>query len=269
AALCYAIAAGIDTDPFVIFTLRGRTKEKVFSELRRRRIPRPAPDSTPPALSGIVAAAAYAGWKIQPPTLPKPPQHTTGLIPRLPTDPPPSLGLSAEGLHRLAADTATRAAHLLTGDTTVLHLTQRQDAVRLAAAHQDVDWFHGLQVGTGLRPNEFARLVRAWRHGGPDGVTTAEQPNTPSPAVMTAARTTLTRTLTEIRDDDTAAPRLRTWRNRLTVDHTGLQLRYGPDTRWYPYEQLADGDWWPCGPAHPDPATTLTSVWDRRRLPAS
>lgn len=41
AALCYAIASGIDADPFVLFALRGRTKEKVFAELRRLPYPRP------------------------------------------------------------------------------------------------------------------------------------------------------------------------------------------------------------------------------------
>lgn len=269
AALCYAIATSIDTDPFILLALRGRTKERILTELRRRRTPQAAPDTAPPAPAGIPAAAAYAAWNsTHHPALalPEPPQHSTGRAPALAADPPSACGLSAAGLHRLATDTATRAARLLTGDTTSLHLTQRHDALRLAADHQDLEWFHGLQAGTGLRPNEFARLVRAWRHGGPAGVTTAEQPHTPEPAVMTAARTALTRTLTEIHGVGTAAPRLRTWRNRLTIDGTGLQLRLGPDTRWHPYEQTdADGEWWPCGPAHPDPATALTTVWDRRR----
>ncbi|WP_261726004.1 SWIM zinc finger family protein [Streptomyces fulvoviolaceus] len=264
AALCYAIAAGIDADPFVLFALRGRTKEQVFAELRRRRTPQAARDGAPPAPAGIHAAAAYAGWYIARPALPEPPRHSANRTPALPAEPPPASGLSADGLHRLAADTAARAARLLAGDTTALYLTQRQDALRMAAAHQDVTWFHGLLTGTGLRPNEFARLVRAWRHGGAAGVTTAEQPHSPDPAFMTAARTTLARTLAEIHGD--TAPRLRTWRNRLTVDATGLQLRLGPDARWHPYEEI-DGEWWPCGPAHPDPATALTAVWDKRRSP--
>jgi len=264
AALCYAIAASIDADPFVLFALRGRTKETVFAELRRRRAPAAA--TAQPAPAGLPAAAAYARWNTGHPALPEPPPSNPDRTPAVPADPPPASGLTTDGLHRLAADAATRAARLLAGDASSLHLTPRQDAMRLAATHQDLHWFHGLQTGTGLRPNEFARLVRAWRHGGPAAVTTAEQTHTPAPAVMTAARTALTRTLTEIHGDDTAAPRLRTWRNRLTVDGIGLQLRLGPDARWHPYEQI-DDEWWPCGPADPDPATALTGVWDKRRSP--
>nr|WP_324618012.1 SWIM zinc finger family protein [Streptomyces dysideae] len=37
AALCYAIAATIGTDPFVLFALRGRGREEVFAQLRALR----------------------------------------------------------------------------------------------------------------------------------------------------------------------------------------------------------------------------------------
>ncbi|MER5179106.1 SWIM zinc finger family protein [Streptomyces sp. NPDC002896] len=266
AALCYAIAASIDADPFVLFTLRGRTKDQVFAELRRRRTPQAVPDNAPPVQTGVPAAAAYARWSAERPPLPEPPRHSPGRTLTLAADPPPAVGPSADSLRRLATDTATRAARLLAGDPTSLHLTQHHDALRLAATHADLHWFHDLQTGTGLRPNEFARLVRAWRHGGPAGVSTAEQPHTPDPAAMAAARTALARTLAEIYGDGGAAPRVRIWRNRLTVEATGLQLRLGPDTCWHPYEQNYD-EWWPCGPAHPDPTPALTSVWDKRRSP--
>lgn len=75
---------------------------------------------------------------------------------------------------------------------------------------------------------------------------------------MTAARSALTGALTEM---TTAPAALRAWRNRLTLTDHGIQLRLGPDTRWYPYLQDDDGDWWPAGPADSDPVTALTSVW--------
>ncbi|GAA1927956.1 SWIM zinc finger family protein [Streptantibioticus ferralitis] len=231
AALCYAIAASIDADPFVLFGLRGRTKEKVFEELRHRRgrtAGEPAPQTAP---AGLPAASAYARWAADRPELPEPPALTPTRAPVLPPAPPPASGLTATGLQRLAADTAARAARLLAGDTASLELTQHQDALRLAASHNDPEWFHGIRTSTGVRPAELSRLTRAWRHGGAAGVTAAEEPFTPEPATMAAARTAVARALRDM-DDDTAGQRLRAWRNRLTLEGAGLQLRLGPDARW-------------------------------------
>lgn len=55
------------------------------------------------------------------------------------------------------------------------------------------------------------------------------------------------------------APRLRTARNRLTVNGHGAQLRLGTDQRWYPYRK-EQGDWWPAGPADPDVTAVLAAL---------
>jgi uncharacterized Zn finger protein len=261
AALCYAIAATIDTDPFVLFALRGRNREEVLAQLRTRRTATQA-TSTPPTPAGLPAAGAYAAWAAltehtpRLPELPDPAPHTAAL----PAAPPPGTGLSTTDLERLIADAAARAAQLLTGATTGLHLTQHQDAVRIAANAPGPEWFHRLIQNTGAKPTAFARLTRAWRHGGPTGITVAEHPHTPDPTAMTAARTALTDAVTEM----TTAPMvLRAWRNRLTLTDQGIQLRLGPDARWYPYLH-DDGEWWPAAPADPDPVTALTSVWQDR-----
>jgi uncharacterized Zn finger protein len=260
AALCYAIAATIDTDPFVLFALRGRGREEVLGQLRTRRTAAQA-TSAPPAPAGIPAAGAYAAWAALAehtpplPGLPDPASHAV----ELPAAPPPGTGLSTTDLERLMTDTAARAAQLLTGHTTSLHLTQHQDAVRIAASSPGPMWFHHLIQNTGAKPTAFARLARAWRHGGPTGITVAEQPHTPDPTAMTAARTTLIETLAEMTTTPVA---LRAWRNRLTLTDHGIQLRLGPDARWYPYvHDASDGDWWPAAPADPDPVAALTSVW--------
>ncbi|MCX4784794.1 MULTISPECIES: SWIM zinc finger family protein [unclassified Streptomyces] len=264
AALCYAIAATIDADPFAVFALRGRGREEVLGQLRARRTASQA-TSTPSAPAGLPAAGAYAAWAARAehtpplPELPEPAPHTAAL----PAAPPPGTGLSSADLERLMADTASRATRLLTGDTTSLHLSQREDAVRIAASDCGPEWVHHLVQNTGAKPNAFARLTRAWRHGGPTGITVAEHPHAPDPTAMTAARTALTETLTEM---TTAPVSLRTWRNRLTLTDHGIQLRLGPDTRWYPYLQEHDGDWWPAAPADPDPVTSLTSVWQRTEV---
>ncbi|MEY9997674.1 putative Zn finger protein [Streptomyces sp. V4I8] len=258
AALCYAIAATIDADPFVLFALRGRSREEVLAKLRARRTANQE-TAAPPVPTGIPAAAAYTHWAEHTPRLPDlpaPAAHTA----TLPVAPPSGTGLATTDLERLMADAAARAARLLTGDTTSLHLTQHQDAVRIAASSPGPEWFHRLIQNTGTKPTTFARLTRAWRHGGPTGLTVAEQPYAPDPAVMTAARTTLTAALAEM---TTAPVLLRAWRNRLTLTDHGIQLRLGPDARWYPCLQDDDGEWWPEAPASPDPVTALTSVWQQ------
>lgn len=258
AALCYAISATIDDDPFVLFALRGRGREEVFAELRARR---PAAQGTtvPPASSGIPAAAAYTHWAGHTPELPELPEpaaHTAAL----PVAPPPDTGLVAADLERLMADAAARAARILAGDTASLHLPQRQDAVRIAASSPGPEWFHHLVQNTGATPTAFARLTRAWRHGGPAGITVAEQPRTPDPVAMTNARTALATALAEMTDSPV---RLRAWRNRLTLTAQGIQLRLGPDTRWYPYLRDDNGEWWPAAPADADPVAALTAAWSQ------
>ncbi|MFJ8009492.1 SWIM zinc finger family protein [Streptomyces fagopyri] len=259
AALCYAIASTIDDDPFVLFALRGQGREHVFAQLRaRRRAGRAA--NTPPAPAGIPAASAYTAWAALAehipalPDLPEPSPHPAAL----PVAPPPDSGLAAPDLERLMADAATRAARILGGDTASLYLTQQQDVVRIAATTPGPEWIHHLIRSTGTKPTALARLARAWRHGGPDGVTVAEQPHTPDPAMMKTARAALNTALTEMTN---APASLRVWRNRLTLDDQGIQLRLGPDTRWYPYLRDDQGEWWPAAPAATDPVAALTTVW--------
>jgi hypothetical protein len=175
-------------------------------------------------------------------------------------EPPASSGLDLDGLQRLATDAATRARQLLAGDHTSLALTRRQDAVRLAASHNSPEWFHGLQSGTGLRPMELARLTRAWRHGGATGATVAEETVVPATTAPASARTVLTEALAEMTGGTVT---LKAWRGRLALGDTGLQLRCGPDGRWYPYAR-EDSEWWPCAPADPDPVAALAAAWEKR-----
>jgi hypothetical protein len=99
-------------------------------------------------------------------------------------DPPADSGLAAPDLTAQARDTAERARRLLAGDTATLHLTAQQDAVRLTVSGASLEWFHALQAHSGLPPHEFARLTRAWRHGGAASHTWGPAPpptTTPSP----------------------------------------------------------------------------------------
>lgn len=262
AALCYAVAARIDEDPFALLALRGRDREQILAVLRERRTAeRPAAEAAP---TGVPAAAAYARWAEERPALPEPRRPAGPQNSHLPVDPPADLHLTSGDLGRLVADTAARARQLLGGDLSCLALTARQDAVRLTATQRSVEWFHALQTRTGLRPMELARLTHAWRHGRAVGLVVAEEPVAADSGAMAAARTAVAEALADMAPGDTpgAPVALRAWRNRLTLGDTGLQLRLGPDGRWYPYARQ-DGDWWPCAPAGDDPVTALAAAWER------
>lgn len=296
AALCYAITAAVDADPFTLFHLRGRTKDRVLAGLRRRRSSTAtgaagADREAPPA--GIPAAAAYARWARATAEAPAEvpagapadvpagaPAEAPALAaqlaaiarrdPTLPEDPPPRSGLTADGLETLAADTAARAAQLLTGDPACLQLTRNQDAARLVTTHRTPEYFQALATGTGLHPLALARLTRAWRHGGAAGLIVAEQSWSPARNVMAHARTAVTEALGEMTADDGPTPEPRAWRNRLIIDAAGIQLRLSADDRWYPYVR-EDGDWWPCAPAAADAVDALSVAWEvageRHRTP--
>ncbi|MEW2308022.1 SWIM zinc finger family protein [Streptomyces sp. NPDC006864] len=272
AALCYATAAHLDDDPFWLFALRGRTKDVVLAALRTRRQARSgvAPQGGETSRGqGVPARDAFTSWNgtFTPPA----PETAEGLsgepdviLPSLTAAPPPGAPFTLDDLEALTRDTAQRARGLAAGHTASLTGAPVDDAVRLAATGVGEHWFHGLVLATGLPPADFARLVRARRHGGPAGVATARAPVTPDPAAMAAARTALTDPDDPGGAGAAARPlRLRLWRNRLTADDEGVQIRLGPDNRWHPYKREGRGaaaDWWPCAPATADPVAAFVAA---------
>ncbi|MFE9446403.1 SWIM zinc finger family protein [Streptomyces sp. NPDC006602] len=272
AALCYATAAHLDDDPFWLFMLRGRTKDAVFTALRTRRQAlsgTAAERGATPWGQGVPARDAFASWDgVFAPPAAEPGENAPGEPETAPsplaTAPPPGAPFTLDDLEALTCDTAQRARGLATGHTAPLTAAPLDDAVRLAASGVGEDWFHRLVRATGLPPLDFARLVRARRHGGPAGVAVARAPLTPDPAAMAAARTTLSDPDNADGADDTARTvRLRAWRNRLTADDEGVQIRLGPDNRWHPYTREGSGTtpgWWPCAPATDDPVAALVAA---------
>ncbi|MET9386378.1 SWIM zinc finger family protein [Streptomyces sp. NPDC002928] len=269
AALCYATAAHLDDDPFWLFTLRGRTKDAVLTELRTRRqalTGTATENGETPRGQGVSARDAFASWNG---TFALPAPETTAGTPweseaapsALTTAPPPGAPFTLDDLQALTRDTAQRARGLAAGHTTSLTNAPLEDAVRLAATRVSEDWFHRLVLATGVPPLDFARLVRALRHGGPAGIATARAPLTPDPAAMAAARTALADP--DATHDTDGAPRLRVWRNRLTADDDGIQIRLGPDNHWHPYIREGHGtaaEWWPCAPATADPVAAFLAA---------
>jgi uncharacterized Zn finger protein len=106
AAVCYRTAAALDTDPFVLLLLRGRTREEVLDALRDRRQPRWS------APGGMLAREAF-GRKIAPlPPVALPPRQPGEPV-SLPAPPPAASGVTSQELAALAAMAARRAWELL------------------------------------------------------------------------------------------------------------------------------------------------------------
>lgn len=277
AALCYQTARFLDSDPFVLLLLRGRDEEELLDELARRNAKSSAcaahavdaaddhpdhADSTRKAVSSGVPARDALATSVRPP-LPAPlePPSAPGeppLLPELPGAPDPL------DLAFLATDTARRAHTALTttGHAGLVPLPPRYDAIRLAATHPDL-------TGRGTLSARFARLAResghtapglaraaaAWRQGS-EGLSVLESDWDPPAGNFDRARGALAAA---------DLPRMSVHRNRLTDPTRTFQLRYGRDSRWYPYRSEKTGgagseEWWPEGPSDTDPAAALTTL---------
>ncbi|MEN2418486.1 SWIM zinc finger family protein [Streptomyces rimosus] len=142
-------------------------------------------------------------------------------------------------------------------------LTPWQDGIRLAAtAHPTAGLtattralYRGLAAATGRSVTDVARAVAAWRQGGLEGLTLLDTTWNPPAGDFDRARSALTAA---------ELPALRPRHNHLTDPARGIQLRFGHDNRWYPYESDPGAeDWWPTGRADPDPVGALTALLGR------
>ncbi|MFE3768925.1 SWIM zinc finger family protein [Streptomyces sp. NPDC059122] len=210
---------------------------------------------------------------------PRPPLPPPAVVPPRPGRPqalPDADGLpfDAATLELVAADAAARAhAHLsaagATGDAgpagpgPFAALPPWEDAIRLVAtAHPTAGLtattralYRDIAAATGRTPADIARSVAAWRQGGPEGLALLGDAWNPPAGDFDRARSALLAA---------GLPALRPHRNHLTDSARGIQLRFGRDHRWYPYEsEPGTDDWWPTGPAAPDPVGALTTLLAR------
>ncbi|WP_043263872.1 SWIM zinc finger family protein [Streptomyces sp. CT34] len=244
------------------------------------RAPGPLPVATeeagraPTAASaprGVLAREALAGR-------PRPPLPPPLAVPPHPGRPPvlpdaDGLPFDPATLEFLAADAAARAHACVTAAGAPAAggarpatpgpypaLPPWEDAVRLAAtAHPTAGLtattralYRDLAAATGRTPGDVARSVAAWRQGGREGLALLEATWNPPAGDFDRARSALLAA---------GLPALRPRRNHLTDPDRGIQLRFGHDNRWYPYESEPGAeDWWPAAPADPDPVGALTSL---------
>ena len=277
AAACYLLTDALDTDPFALFLLRGRTRDQVLAGIRARRRGAAsghvsAPDAgaagqanaqTPPSAGrlmadeGLDARTAFAAPAPSAPipAVPLPPRRP-GLPAALPVDPPAWRSGLRDDLLELAADAASRAWEMAMGLSADagLNLDPDADLARRAARALGTPAFAVLAARSGVRERDLARQGLAWRQGGLAGLESlhaawdpaAEDPD--AVELLTAARAAL-RTKTGA-DEDVHG-------NQVTAGH--LQLRLGRDLRWYPYTRSDEG-WEPGGSPETDPARAVADL---------
>ena len=174
AAACYLLTDALDTDPFALFLLRGRTRDQVLAGIRTRRrgvasgqasasnagtagqagaeTPSSAGRST--ADPGVDARTAFAAPTPSAPipAVPLPPGRP-GLPAALPVDPPPWRSGLRDDLLELAADAASRAWEMATGLSADagLNLDADDDLARRAARALGTPTFAVLAARSGMQ----------------------------------------------------------------------------------------------------------------------
>ncbi|MBW3580246.1 MAG: SWIM zinc finger family protein [Actinobacteria bacterium] len=243
AAVCYLVADELDADPFALFELRGRDRDQVLADLRRRRSVEGAAaggggGSGPPASASDVGMTAQEAWSRALARLPDPPPP--GDRPGKPApwsvDPPLDAPFSAAGLRVLAADAATRAWRMARGEgCSELDLGPDADEARRAADALGGEGFEELASRSELAPVELARRAVAWRHAGSDGLRALSETRwRPPPTTMAAARDAVVAA-------GVPRSRIRVDGNRVAIG-ADVQLRLGRDGRWYRFKKHA-GRW--------------------------
>lgn len=240
AGLCYQVAWLLDSEPFVLLLLRGRSRDDLLDQLQSR--------------SQQPVAEVQPG--ISPQDVEKSPVGALPDVPELPgkvtldelavSGIEPPQGFAPATLPLLVLDASRRARALLNA---LLHgmpepqpLDEWQDAVRLAADFPELT--ESLAEGADL-----ALGIQAWRYGGAPGLDVLEHTWTPAPAELARARTELVAAefRVEIRD------------NQLTVG-ADTQLRLDHRGHWHPYRLVGD-TWTPTAPATTDPLSALATDW--------
>lgn len=246
AALCYLTADLLDDDPFALLLLRGRDRDTVLAEVRRRRsggeAGGTAGSGTGPSIVGAevdpgVAATDAWTWLPAPPPRPPAPRPAPSRPAPWASDPPPHAPFTATGLYELAADAADRAWGVARGEGDA-GLARQADAdlARRAARAVGTDRWSAIVAASGRSDRDLRQLAGAWRLGGAAALDAlAEPPWRADPLVMAAARDAVGAALKRY-----GAVAVR--ENRLTIPAIDVQLRLGRDGRWWRFEKRS-GRW--------------------------
>jgi hypothetical protein len=174
----------------------------------------------------------------------------------MPPDPVPDLAQ----LRLLVADAADRAAAMLTDAHPAAEADDPLvDAVRILAAPEGAS--HAAQAArlTGRPEEELRWLVLAYRHGGIGGVAAAVEAHAGEPDQLASA-------VREVRKHrGLAIGELVTGQGTVVDPGAGVQIRLGPDGRWYPFTSGRDR-WWPAPGAAGSPGEAYQAALRARSL---
>jgi len=238
AAVCYLVADELDRDPFLLFLLRGISRDDLLTQVRRARRPAPAGLATPAPTptAGVDAAAAWRRLPLDA-ALPAPPPEVSrrepighsALPPQMSWDLrlPPEAEVDVRRVADLALDAAARArGMLLDGLPSGLRSGSRADVARRAS-------IDGTELGTsrlardaGVSAKVLRSWAEAWRLGGDAAVSVVADGESWSTdqAALEAARDALVEM---------------GWARRsVALSYDSLKLRgdwlvLGGDQRWY------------------------------------
>ena len=183
-------------------------------------------------------------------------------------DAPPATVPRVEALRLLVADAADRAAMMLAGSYPAVEagdlladdsLVSLVDAVRILATAQGASHIGQAARLSGRPEDELRRLVLAYRHSGPGGVSATVEPSAGRPEQMgDAEREVRKRRAVAIADLDVAP-------GVIADPGAGVQIRLGPDDRWYPFTS-GQGRWWPAPGATESPGAAYQAGVRARSL---
>jgi uncharacterized Zn finger protein len=246
AGLCYQVAWLLDSDPFVLLLMRGRSREDLLDQLQTRSQVSIEVDEV--GVSPQDVDAALVG---ELPAVPELPAKVTADELTVSGIEPPH-GFAPATLQLLVLDASRRArallSALLNGTPEPQALDEWQDAVRLASDFPELAV--PLAEATG-RPEDLSRGVQAWQYGGAAGLDVLEHIWTPDAADLARARAELLAAA----DDDIS---IAVSGNHLTFADT--QLRLDHNGHWHPY-RLVNTTWLPTAPPTVDPLTALATDW--------
>ncbi|MFK4085522.1 SWIM zinc finger family protein [Kribbella sp. NPDC020789] len=239
AGLAYQVAWLLDSDPFVLLHLRGRSRDVLLDQLVAR--------SAGPETQVEVEVQVNAHRRELPDLPVVPPKLQLDDLAVSGIEPPPPI---APGVLPLLVLDASRRARslliaLLNGSPEPETLDEWQDAVRLAADFPEL--LPRLAEATG-RPVDLGLGAQAWQYGGFAGLDVLEHPWQPNALDLTRARADLL--AAELSDPVVVG-------NHITVT-PDTQLRLDHQGRWHPY-RLIDATWTPAAPASADPLIALTT----------
>ncbi len=225
AALLHAVGDLFDVEPFALMLIRGRGRNDLLTEVRKRRsqllgvveiegvdLPRGADPGT----------SASESWRRTPQPLgtsPRVPRQPGSLV-TLAAPPPSDSGIDESDLRALIADAASRAHGVLTGDgETGLSLSTGADVVRRAASGDVAS----ISAATKVPLDELSSAAQAWQFGGAAGLRVSRRKWEPTPEQLQPGVLALGR------NARVRANRVSLLRSQLRLDEDGMWWLFHAD----------------------------------------